>query len=171
MRDGQYQILTICTGNICRSPMAEGLIRARLSPRAAEFATVGSAGTAAVAGVPASLNSVEACRRHDIDIRSHRSRPVTPEMIDDADLILVMEEHHRQAVLRMRRNAADRTHLITEFARETGGSHPGFHGGGIEDPIGQEVGKYLDVFRQLDDDVTRAMPLIEASVARAGKSA
>jgi len=160
MRDGQYQILAICTGNICRSPMAEGILRARLSPRAAEFATVASAGTAAMAGIPASAHSVEACRRHEIDIAGHRSRPLTPEMIDEADLILVMEDHHRQAVLRMRRDAADRTHLVSQFAADGPGA-----GVGVDDPIGHEIDTYLAVFRRLDEYITRAMPRIEASVA------
>ncbi|MDZ4805262.1 MAG: hypothetical protein SGI90_10410 [Candidatus Eisenbacteria bacterium] len=159
MRDGLYQILAICTGNICRSPMAEGLIRVRLSARAAEFATVGSAGIAAVPGVPASSHSVEACRRHEIDISAHRSRPLTKEMIDEADLILVMEGHHRAAILMAERSAADRTFLISEFAAENAA-----RGTGINDPIGQDMDAYLDVFRRLDDDITRAMPRIEASV-------
>ncbi|TPW14271.1 MAG: protein-tyrosine phosphatase [bacterium] len=173
MRDGLFQILAICTGNICRSPMAEGLIRVRLSARAAEFATVGSAGIAAVPGVPASVHSVEACRRHDIDIRSHRSSPLTKAMIEDADLLLVMEEHHRAAILRADPGAIDRTFLISEYALQGEGpglafgeekAGPGYRSPGIDDPIGQDIEAYLDVFGRLDDYITRAMPRIEASV-------
>lgn len=164
MRDGLFQILAICTGNICRSPMAEGLIRARLSARSAEFATVGSAGVRAVAGIPASTHSVTACRRQSIDISSHRSRPLTTEMIDGADLLLVMEEHHRSAILWLDREAADRIFLISEFATNDAAT-----GAGIDDPIGQDLDAYIEVFRRLDDYITRAMPRIEASVVSSSR--
>jgi len=164
MRDGLFQILAICTGNICRSPMAEGLIRVRLSARSAEFATVGSAGIAAVPGIPASIHSVEVCRRHQIDIGAHRSRPLTAAMIAEADLLLVMEEHHRAAILRLDRAASDRTFLISEFAMENGA-----RAAGIDDPIGHDLDAYLDVFQRLDDYITRAMPRIEASVVASSR--
>jgi protein-tyrosine phosphatase len=99
VKDGLFQIVVVCTGNICRSPMAEGILRARLSPRAAEFATVASAGVAAAPGLRASSHSVTVARENDIDIAAHRSRPLTPFLIRTTDLILVMEEHHRDAVI------------------------------------------------------------------------
>ena len=80
-------------------------------------------------------------------------------MIDEADLILVMEDHHRAAILMAERSAVDRTFLISEF-----GAEKAARGAGIDDPIGQDISAYLDVFRRLDDHITRAMPLIEASV-------
>lgn len=146
--------------------MAEGILRARLSPRSAEFATVGSVGVAASPGLPASGNSIEACRRHQIDISGHRSRPATVEVIDAADLILVMEEHHREALLRWKRSAADKTFLITQYGLEP--PHPPAKG--IADPIGQGLDVYLAAFEAMDRHITRALPRIEASIAAAGRN-
>ena len=75
--------------------MAEGLLRAALSARASEFAAVGSAGTSTPPGLPASVHSVTACRELGIDISGHQSRPLSPALINEADLILTMEAHHR----------------------------------------------------------------------------
>jgi protein-tyrosine phosphatase len=165
VKDGLYHILFVCTGNICRSPMAEGILRARLSPRAAEFASVGSAGGGARRGEPASPHSVSACRDHRIDISSHRSRPVTPELIEQSDLILTMEDHHREAILRLAPRAAGKTVLLSAYAR---GPEPG-PTPGIPDPIGLDLEAYRIACRQIDDYLTRALPRIEESISRAAR--
>lgn len=85
-------------------------------------------------------------------------------MIEEADLLLVMEDHHRAAILRLDQAASDRTFLISEFATDDGARGPG-----INDPIGQDQGAYLDVFQRLDDYITRAMPRIEASVVNSSR--
>ena len=105
-------ILFICTGNICRSPMAEGLMRHALNGTAIR---VLSAGVGAGYGQAPSGHSVRALQEWGIDIGQQRSRALTPELVDNADLILGMTQSHVDAVLMMYPEAADRVHRLRDF--------------------------------------------------------
>lgn len=90
------QILVVCTGNICRSPVAEGLLSLRL-PKV----TVRSAGIAAATGYPVDASTRDVAKElASVDIAEHRSRLLTQEICDDADLILVMEQSQKRLVER-----------------------------------------------------------------------
>ena len=88
-------ILVVCVGNICRSPMAEALLRHEL--RGQEIA-VESAGLGALVGEPASEHAVDLMRERGIDIMSHRGQQLTPELVAGTDLILVMESRHKRVI-------------------------------------------------------------------------
>ena len=105
-------ILFICTGNICRSPMAEGLMRHALNGTAIR---VLSAGVGAGHGQAPSGHSVRALQEWGIDIGQQRSRALTPELVDNADLILGMTRSHVDAVLMMYPEAGDRVHRLRDF--------------------------------------------------------
>lgn len=89
------RIIVLCTGNICRSPMGEALLRERLIGR--DF-VVASAGTGALAGASADEFAQQVMRQHGIDIASHRARQATLKLLSDADLILTMDATHGQWV-------------------------------------------------------------------------
>lgn len=89
------KILVVCTGNICRSPLAEFWLRQQLG----EEARVESAGTGALVGMKADPLAIEVGHRHGLDLDSHIARQVTPTMLRDADLVLAMEGGHRRALL------------------------------------------------------------------------
>ncbi len=109
-------ILVVCTGNVCRSPLAEGILRRALQDRLGEEApSVASAGVAGWEGSPATAESVEAARELGIDIAGHVARRLTPEMIARADLILAMAEEHRRTVIGAVPAAARRTFTMKDL--------------------------------------------------------
>lgn len=104
------RVLVVCTGNVCRSPMAEGLLRARLARLG--HGSVESAGLAALAGRPAEPHAVALLARRGIDISGHRARQLTPEQLAAAEVVLVMEDGQRQWLERLSASARGRVHRI-----------------------------------------------------------
>jgi tRNA threonylcarbamoyl adenosine modification protein (Sua5/YciO/YrdC/YwlC family) len=139
-------ILLVCSGNLCRSPMAAGLARKmladRLGCRPEELEDHGleitSAGTGAMAGYPASSNAIEAMAERHIDITGHRSRPITVDALLAADYIWVMSDHHRESVLRLAPEVASRTALLDPTGEE------------VEDPVGGDLNAYRASARHLE---------------------
>jgi len=89
-----YSILMVCTGNICRSPMAEGLLRQRLPDDLKPLVDVRSAGTHGLHGNHAEPLAVKAAAAHGADISGHRARILDAPMVRSTDLILAMEKYH-----------------------------------------------------------------------------
>ncbi len=111
-------ILVVCTGNICRSPLAEGFLRAELASRFGSTApVVSSAGTSGWEGSGAMPESVEAAAERDVDLSAHVSRALTAGRILEADLILGMAGQHRGAVSDDFPEAAGRTFTLKELVR------------------------------------------------------
>lgn len=105
------EVLVVCTGNICRSPLGEAALRARLDGRA----RVLSAGTYGQEGSGATEGSVVAGRELGLELAAHRARRIRPADIDAADLVLAMEREHRDAVIRAVPQARDRTFTLKEL--------------------------------------------------------
>ncbi|MEW6183123.1 MAG: low molecular weight protein arginine phosphatase [Bacillota bacterium] len=136
------RILFVCTGNTCRSSMAEGVCRNLLSAEGAKDVEVASAGVYALSGAPASYEAVEALAEWGIDLTGHKARYLTPEMVREADLILTMTAHHKKAVVEMAPEEQQKIYTLAEYA--------GF-GGDIPDPIG----KPLFFYRQYAEEIRR----------------
>jgi len=131
------RVLFVCTGNLCRSPMAQVLFQDIVS-KDAELSAAGieadSAGTDP-AFDEATAEAVEAMRGYGLDLSSHRSKPVSERLVDWADLILVMEPWHQIHVTSMFPGAKGKTHLLTEYA---GGR------GIVADPYGSGTEVYVE---------------------------
>jgi len=118
------EILVVCTGNICRSPMAEGFLRAALVERLGEAAPlVSSAGTAAWEGSGAMDESILTAQEHGVDIRSHLARKLHGAMLEDADVIVCMAAEHREAIVRAMPDLETKTFTIKELVRLLEASH------------------------------------------------
>ena len=137
-------IMFVCTGNVCRSPMAEYLLRHRL-PRGSEWA-VCSAGTSTGFGMPASLFAATALDEERIDLSPHQSRPLTRELVDAASLIVVMTSRHRDFIKATYPDAAEKIFMLKSFDP--------IGGGDVDDPIGLT----LETYRQIRDEIDRALP-------------
>ncbi len=111
-------VLVVCTGNVCRSPVAEGMLRAGLQARLGEDAPlVASAGTAGWEGSGATPESVAAAAERGVDISGHTARRLLAEHVAGADLVLAMAAEHRWEVVRLLPEAASRTFTLKELVR------------------------------------------------------
>ncbi len=145
------RVLLVCTGNTCRSPLAEGLLREELKSRGVEDVVVASAGTGAWEGIPASEGSYLVGLEHGLDLSAHRSRLLTRELVDGADLILTMGRSHVARAEAL--GGAGRTFLLGEFAGREGQAAE------VRDPFGGELSQYREAFREI-------AALVEAAAER-----
>ena len=134
-------VLFVCTGNSCRSVMAEGLFKKLVEGRDDFY--VGSAGVGAADGYGASDETLHVMRQHGIDMSGHKSRRITAAMVRTADKIFVMENMHRAAILQEWPQAAEKTHLLTEYSKHV--KHRGREID-IPDPIQMSRDFYRNVF-------------------------
>jgi protein-tyrosine phosphatase len=109
-------ILTVCTANICRSPMAEYILRNRLEQTTNWQGRVSSAGISALASQPADADTVELMLSHSLDLSSHRANQLTRSQLRQADLVLVMEKYHRQRILELDPTARGKTFLLGHWS-------------------------------------------------------
>jgi len=140
-----FRILFVCSGNTCRSPLAEAIARRELEEAGHEGYEVSSAGTHAEPDGRASSGSLETARANGLDLEAFVSRPLTPALVEDADLILVMEPGHRSAVLGLSPQADTKTLLLGELAGEEG-PHAA-----VPDPFGGTPEAYLRTYRRLEE--------------------
>jgi protein-tyrosine phosphatase len=110
------RILMVCTGNICRSPMAEVLLAHRLRDRGLD-AVVESAGTHALVGYPADPLARELMTAKNLDLGSHKARQLTAEMIRSFDLVLVMDSQQQRLVEAMDPSARGRVHRLGRMGK------------------------------------------------------
>lgn len=145
-------VIFVCTGNVCRSPMAAGLFFEKLMREGmGDHVRVRSAGIWALAGRPASAYAVQVMREHDLDISAHRGRDLTQADVDEADLILVMTKRHKDIILRELKSTEAKVHLLSEM---TGSAYD------VLDPYGGSIADYRRIARELQDLIESGYPRI-----------
>lgn len=154
-----FRLLFVCTGNTCRSPMAEAIARHRIEELGWTQVEVSSAGVAAFPGGPASEGAQRAASARGLDVSDHSSTSLTAEVAADADLILTMSASHLMRVIQL--GAGERAAVITSFAE---GADEALDLTGVPDPVGGSDEEYLATFDALDDLVERCLERISPLV-------
>lgn len=150
-------LLFVCTGNTCRSPMAERLAARRCADISGwSFA---SAGVFAANGAPPSDLAVAALRESGIALDDHRARPLSGDMVRTADLVVTMTQGHRDMVLDMVPEAVEKVHTLHSFGLEGKGND-------VMDPFGGG----MDTYRLVRDEIDAALPDLILAAIRPGPS-
>lgn len=152
-------ILFVCTGNSCRSVMAEGLLRKYLVDAGRDDIDVSSAGTRAPEGFHPTDETIEVMAIEGIDVSGAFSRTLTDKMIEESDLILVMEHNHRHEVLRRVPAAKDKTYLLREY-KNPKRSDDGLYEPVIPDPIGSSIEGYETCLGIIKKEILRILKII-----------
>ncbi|MGH7593055.1 MAG: low molecular weight protein arginine phosphatase [Gemmatimonadales bacterium] len=152
-------ILLVCSGNTCRSPLAAAILAEKLavSPEFAD-AVVQSAGVAAWDGTPASEGSYLVALERGLDLSGHRARMLTSEQVRNADLILTMSDAHASRVATL--GGEQKVFALADYAGDPDGRRE------IPDPMGGDVAGYRETARLLDELLTLAVARIRAERRR-----
>ncbi len=149
------RVLFVCTGNICRSPMASALLLREWKGRTGiPNLEVVSAGLAAVDGERASGHARTVMREAGIDLDSHVSSFLSEELVAGASLILVMSRQHRMQLLHRYPGAASKTFLLKEFAGMAGNPE-------VADPYGGSLEDYRRIYEELRAGIARIAEILE----------
>ena len=154
------RILLVCTGNICRSPLAAALLQRALAQRGIDGLEVASAGTGAWDGAPVSEGAYLVGLERGLDLSAHRARLLTRELVEEADLVLTMARHHRARVDEL--GGEGHVFVLGEYAGREGDDAE------VSDPFGGDLEVYRDTCVELEALIDTAVERIVKEFASGG---
>lgn len=148
------KVLFVCTGNTCRSPMGEGILRDIAKKRNLDI-QVKSAGLSVYDGDLAAENSKDAMAKIGIDISNHKSSQIHRDLIDESDLILTMSNTHKEAILSNFEASKSKVFTLLEYAY------------GVDKDIKDPYGRSLEIYENTRDEIYEA--IIEMDIVNKGR--
>jgi protein-tyrosine-phosphatase len=150
------KILFVCTGNSCRSVMAQGLLRKILKEQGRDDVQILSAGVSTLGGLGATEETIEVMQRESVDVSGHISQPLTRDLVRSAEAIFCMEEFHKELILARSPDAARKVHLLRPFEHADPDTDPN-----IPDPIGHPKQVYESCLMTIKEAVERVARWLE----------
>jgi glycine hydroxymethyltransferase len=153
------KIIFICTGNLCRSPMAEGILKARWAALGRNDISVSSMGIHGLNHQPATEPARRICREHGIDISTHFSRPLDFDEMSRSDLMFALEMVHKDFIRLFQPHLAEKTFLLGSWPLKDSPK------GNIRDPMGGGPKDYANAFETISRKIENIIPYLQAMFA------
>ncbi len=161
-----FKIVYVCTGNICRTPMAVALTQKKIKEEnLTNIIEVDSVGVWAADGAPASENTRRVCQEQGLDCSQHRAKSVDLLTLKDADLVLCMAEKHKRDLLAIFPHYKQKIYTLKEFAHPAPPVHRS-----IDDPYGLKIEAYRRTFQEIAGEVDRFWETIKQLALQKVKS-
>ncbi len=153
MSGSEYTIMFVCTGNTCRSPMAEGVLKAMLHSEGIDAVKVISSGTGTLDGYPATANAVQVAAQGGIDISDHYSQAISKSLVEKSDLLLALAFNHYEFLISQFSDRIDDIFMLKAFPHDVASRELS-----IADPIGADIETYSKVYDEIKRELKRVLP-------------
>lgn len=161
-RKETFQVTFVCSGNICRSPMAQGILTEVVSKtRFKNLIKVASAGTLPMASGPAHPLTLQVLSEHGIDMHHHQARPINSQIMEESDLVICMAVNHYEYLRSTFPEYKDKVVLLKEWHRRSKLSNPS-----VADPIGHDKQFYEQTFDEIQAEIKRILPYLFSEVKK-----